>query len=132
MIGFGLGAKPLPPRPCRPCRQADEDREVERKEGDGDPPQPCRHFSLEGEGGGDPVIADGEIAEAEQPAEAEGGAVGVGVFQQPEEDRQCDQRDRPSPERSEAGGARGTDEERGEAGTAEGGGGDCGQHWGAL
>ncbi len=44
-----------------------------------------RHGVLEGEGVGDPVEAEGEMAEAKQPAAREGGAAVGGGFDEPEE-----------------------------------------------
>src|SRR5690606_17045746 len=53
------------------------------------------------EGGGDPVVAEGEMSEAEQPAEPDG-ALRIGRFgQQRGEPGHCQHRQRPQPERLE-------------------------------
>ena len=52
---------------------------------------------------GDPVEAEGEVAEPEQPAAREGGAAVGGGFDQPEEQREAGESDGPELERFEAG-----------------------------
>ena len=54
--------------PGQPGGKQREDGEVERHKDHGDPAEPGRHRRLVGEGGRDPVEADDELAEAEQPA----------------------------------------------------------------
>ena len=77
-----FGDRPGPPAPaparggCRartrqakPGRERRIDGEVERQQHHRDPAEPGRHRRLIGEGGRDPVEADDELAEAEQPAD---------------------------------------------------------------
>ena len=73
------GACPRPSFHAKPGGEHRIDGEVERQQHNRDPAEPGRHRRLEGEGGRDPVEADGELADAEPPADQQARGAGVGA-----------------------------------------------------
>ena len=91
-----------PPAPRQTGRGGRIDGEVERQQDHRHPTEPGRHRRLVGEGGGDPVEAEDELAEAEPPAAGQRRAKGRRPLDQPQQGEQRGEHDRPKADRLEA------------------------------
>jgi hypothetical protein len=88
-----------PPSP--PSRQRRIDRQIQRQRHHCDISKPDWHRRLKGEGDRNPLIAEGKMPDAEQPADNECAFSARGVRDQMDQQSKADERHRPKPPRLE-------------------------------
>ncbi len=110
------GEQPAPARgaPRDTSRERGPYGEVERQQRRRGPAENGRHFRLIGKGGGDPVVGDGEMGEAEQPTGKQRRAPSGGAPRQPAERADRRKPHRPEVERLEAQGRQAAQHEGGD------------------
>jgi len=90
-----------PPSP--PRRQCRIHRQIQRQRHHGDIAEPDWHCRLKGEGNRDPLIAEGKMPHAEQPAKQQCALTAAGLGDEVDQKRKADQRQRPKAPGLEAG-----------------------------